>query len=822
MAIAPWGLMHTLPLRLAIGLFTAALAASAGATTYQVGPTRAFTQITQVTGMLNPGDVVEVDGNATYNTVFLTRSGSVAQPITIRGMAAGAQRPVIHSNLANDDGLRMDVDNYVVEDMVVAGARVKCVYLHGNNLTLRRVQVHTCTKHGILGADTDTGNMTLTEVEVFNQGNSAAPSAFDHPIYIATDHDLYPTAVLRIERSWVHDNFSGNSIKSRARNAKFFHNWLETTNSQNHTIEAIGPDGQSCPVPNGSNAAILCNAEIVGNVLIARGNNANMMRLGGDGTGESFGRYHLVNNTFIANGTFNSNSSAMIRAFDGIDSIELHNNIFWIQQGDTVGIRIVRDAEAAWVSGRRVTGTRNLVTGSAATYASGIPAQQIAGLTNTIFATTASVFVNVSAAALTTPGPLDVRLSAASPARLAGNAGNTSSATFEVPNPTNLPAFLPPRMRPDPGSPLTQVPRPLATNDDGHVVPNATSLGAYEFTAMPFDFSADGKSDLLWQNADGRAAIWLMNGLAATATQEIIGAGTGWSVVQVADLNGDGQKDLVWQHTDGRAAVYLMNGTTPIATQQILNAGPWTITHTPDLNGDGKADLVFQNTDGTVAVWLMNGTAMTAGASIIGAGTGWSVTRTGDFDGDGKDDLLFQNADGRVAIWLMNGVSVKSTGQILNAGTGWSVTHTPDLDGDGKADLVWHNTDGSTAVWLMNGTAMTSGTGLLGAGTGWSVTRAADFDGDGKSDLVWEHTDGRIAIWLMNGIAPSSTTQILNAGGGWTVRRTPDLNGDGKADLVFHNADGRVAAWLMNGAAMTSGTQILGTGTGWGVSGVSQ
>src|SRR5205085_2501191 len=129
-------------------------------------------------------------------------------------------------------------------------------------------------------------------------------------------------------------------------------------------------------------------------------------------------------------------------------------------------------------------------------------------------------------------------------ARLAGNAGATTTAGFEVQNPTNLPTFLPPRIRPDPARPLTAVARPPATNDDGRIVPNAISAGAYEFTSMALDFSADGKSDLLWQNADGRAAIWLMNGLAPTATQEIIGAGSGWSVVQVADMNGDGQKDL--------------------------------------------------------------------------------------------------------------------------------------------------------------------------------------------------------------------------------------------------------------------------------------
>jgi len=826
--------MRLLSLRLASVLLLSTLAAPAAATTYQVGPGRAFTQLSQVANIVNPGDVVEVDGGATYNFVLWTRSGSAAQPITIRGMSQGAQRPVIHAG-GNADAFRMDVNHYVVEDLVVSNASTRCIYLRGHNITLRRVVVHTCTTHGILGSDTLTGDMLLTEIEVYNQGNSANPQDGHHPIYISTDQVAYPNAVLRIEKSWIHDNHSGNSIKSRAKTVKVFNNWIEATNQQASVLELIGPDpegveflyppGQGlCPVPNGSNDAALCNGEVVGNVLVARGNRAFMMRFGSDATGHSRGRYHVVNNTILANGVFAA-GGAMIRAFGPIQSIELHNNIFWIQNGDANAMRIVRDRdaggafEAEWVNGRRVTGTRNVITGTANAYNAEPALTAISGLTNTVFATTTSVFSNVNAAALANPATLDVRLAAGSPSRLAGNAGNTSTAGYQIPSPTNLPALQPPRMRPDPGL-LAGSARPLPTKR-GTVVPNAISAGAFEFTDFDADFGADGKSDLLWQNADGRAAIFSMNGLAPTATQEIIGAGTGWSVVQVADVNGDGRKDLVWQHTDGRAAVYLMNGATPIATQQILNAGPWTITHAPDLNGDGKADLVFRNADGTVAVWLMNGTAMTAGASIIGPGTGWSVTRTGDFDGDGKDDLVFQHTDGRVAVWLMNGTAIKATGQILDAGTGWSVTHTPDLDGDGKSDLVWHNADGGTAVWLMNGTAMASGTGLLGPGTGWAVTRVADFDGDGKADLAWEHTDGRIALWLMNGLAPTMTTQILNAGGGWTIRRTPDLNGDGKADLVFHNADGRVAAWLMTGTAMTSGSELIGAGTGWDVSGVS-
>ena len=464
-------------------VFIAALA-SAGippalAVTYLVGPARVHRQLLEVAGRLNPGDVVELDGNATYAGVRFTRDGSAREPIVIRGTAGGAGRPIIDAG-GGADALRMDASHYRVEDLVISNAAARCVFLHGTDLTLRRVVVHTCREQGILGADTDNGDITLAEVEVHGVGNAANPSSYHHPIYIATDHARYPRAVLRIEGSWIHDNFSGNSIKSRARNLKVFYNWIETANGQFSAIEAIGPDpngappGGLCPLPNGSNDALLCNAEIMGNVLIAGGRNANMMRLGGDGTGNSHGRYRLVNNTFVANGAFNG-SDALIRAHGSLQSIELHNNIFWIQKGDSTALRIVRDNEATWVNGRRVSGRRNMVTGSARAYRSGGFAQAIEGLTGTIFVSaSAPIFVNVD---LGSPATLDLRLDTKSPARSAGNAGRTTTLGYEIANSTNLPALQPPMMRPSPGS-LAPTERPKAFDDRGAA---AISLGAYEY-----------------------------------------------------------------------------------------------------------------------------------------------------------------------------------------------------------------------------------------------------------------------------------------------------------------------------------------------------
>ena len=447
-----------------------AFGASAHAVTYQVGPGRAYSQLAEVAKLVNPGDVVEIEPGGSYGSVHWTRSGTLDAPITIRGTAQGAQRPVIDAAGAAD-AFRMDVSHYVVEDVVISNATRACMFLKGTRITLRRVAVHTCRSHGILGADEGTGEILLTEVEVRNTGNPAKPSDSHHPIYIATDHLAHPRAELRIEKSWIHDNHSGNGIKSRARNGRFFYNWIEITNRATHTIEAIGPDpewapkGGLCPVPDGRNDAELCNAEIIGNVLISRGERPFMMRLGSDATGHSYGRYRIVNNTFVAGPAFESSSAAMIRAFGPIQSIELHNNLFWIEKGDVKAFRIVRDVEAKWTSGRRVAGKRNLVTGKESAYRDGVPAADIQGLDQTIFAPTTPIFMKAN---LASP---DLRLHPLSPALYAGNVGSTSTPGFQLRNATNLPTMQPSPTRPVQGA-VTVTPR--------GGTPGVISVGAIE------------------------------------------------------------------------------------------------------------------------------------------------------------------------------------------------------------------------------------------------------------------------------------------------------------------------------------------------------
>jgi hypothetical protein len=192
------------------------------------------------------------------------------------------------------------------------------------------------------------------------------------------------------------------------------------------------------------------------------------------------------------------------------------------------------------------------------------------------------------------------------------------------------------------------------------------------------DFNGDGKADIVWQNDNGQAAIWLMDGLNPIA-QSAVGGNPGptWHAIAAADFNADSKADVLWQNDNGQAAIWLMNGLNPIA-QSAVGGNPgstWHAIAAADFNADGNADILWQNDNGQAAIWLMNGLNPIAQSAVGGnPGPTWLAIAAADFNADSKADILWQNENGQAAIWLMNGLI--PTGQSAigsNPGADWHV-----------------------------------------------------------------------------------------------------------------------------------------------------
>ncbi|AUX39367.1 hypothetical protein SOCE26_007560 [Sorangium cellulosum] len=424
---------HLVSLSLAapgLGLSVMLAASPAMGATYEVGPGKPYESLAAVAPRLAAGDVVEVDGDTTYpGDLTFKKSGTESAKITIRGVRVNGRRPLLSGGT---NTVVFGGNHYILEGFEITGGARRCVFNRAHDITIRDVVVHDCPGHGILGADEGSGSLTLEYVEVYACGAGDTR----HPVYIATDEQAHPGSVFRMQHCYVHDGNGGNNVKSRAERNEIYYNWIE--GALYHEIELIGPDGQDEGLARE-------DSDVVGNVFRKTGKSF-VARVGGDGTGQTFGRFRFVNNTFL----LAPGSAAAIRMFDGIESVEMSNNVFYRAGGG--GVDIYADRSASWVTGAAlISGVNNWVPAGS----SAIPA----GWTGTLRGADPG-FADVAS--------LDLRPSADSPLVDAGSKATASPAGHPFPGPLAAPRFTPAR---EAGEPGTAQRRPAA---------GAIDIGAYE------------------------------------------------------------------------------------------------------------------------------------------------------------------------------------------------------------------------------------------------------------------------------------------------------------------------------------------------------
>jgi hypothetical protein len=422
------------PPRLAFACAALALhARAAAAATYAVGPGRPFPDLQSVAPVLKPGDRVEIEGGVTYpGGVVFREAGRAKAPITIAGMRVGGRRPVIAGGATT---IEVRADHYVLEGLDITGGTARCLYHHADDVAVRDTVVHDCPGHGVLSADSDSGSLTLEYVEVARAGRGDGA----HPIYVATDEEAFPRSVFRMEHCFVHDGTGGNNVKSRAERNEIYSNWIE--GARYHELELVGPDGAE-------RKRAREDSDVVGNVLRKTGPGW-AIRVGGDGSGETLGRYRFVNNTIV----LAPSASGAFRLFDGLESIEMHNNAIVREGGGPV--RVLVEQEVRWASGRRViAGSRNWVPlGSM-----GVPPEWTRTLTG----------MDPGLASPSDPRPLE-----GSPLIGAGALDPAGPLRFAFPAPLVSPRHLPP-----PGA-LERVGTAIQR------LRGSTDIGAFSFGAPP-------------------------------------------------------------------------------------------------------------------------------------------------------------------------------------------------------------------------------------------------------------------------------------------------------------------------------------------------
>jgi MYXO-CTERM domain-containing protein len=301
-------------------LLVALWASSAGAATLKVGSAQKYKTIQDAMAMVKPGDIVEVDGDQTFTGTITFRpeqGGTADAPVTVRGVPVNGHRPVLMGvgpGMWDNMVVLLNANHFVFESFEIVGDggdSNDCIFHKADDVVLRDLVVHECTHQaGLVGGDSESGSLTLEYSEFYNNGSGES----SHQIYMATDQETYPGSVFRMQYCYVHDGLGGNNVKSRSERNEIYYNWIE--GAMYHELDLIGPDTGVDP------AFAREDSDVVGNILI-KSSEWRIARIGGDGSGNTSGRYRFVNNTMVLSAT----SKSVIGLQETVESLEMYNNV---------------------------------------------------------------------------------------------------------------------------------------------------------------------------------------------------------------------------------------------------------------------------------------------------------------------------------------------------------------------------------------------------------------------------------------------------------------------------------------------------------------
>ena len=259
--------------------------------------------------------------------------------------------------------------------------------------------------------------------------------------------------------------------------------------------------------------------------------------------------------------------------------------------------------------------------------------------------------------------------------------------------------------------------------------------------------------NILWQNANGQASIWEMDGNTRIGGGPVSpNPGPSWRAVGTGDFNGDGNSDILWQNTStGQASIWEMDGNTRIGGGPVTpNPGPsWKAVGTGDFNGDGNSDILWQNTStGQASIWEMDGNTR------IGGGAGRAIpgragkrseratsTATGSPTSCGRTRRAAKSRSGK---WTATPGSAAGRSPIPGRVGRRSERATSTATGNPTS--CGRTRDGQVSIWEMDGTTRIGG----GAGRQSRAELARHRNSGGGSDILFQNTE-RPSLDLGNG-----------------------------------------------------------------------
>ncbi|MER5929639.1 VCBS repeat-containing protein [Streptomyces sp. NPDC002054] len=326
------------------------------------------------------------------------------------------------------------------------------------------------------------------------------------------------------------------------------------------------------------------------------------------------------------------------------------------------------------------------------------------------------------------------------------------------------------------------------------------------------DLDADGVSDLVAKQPDGKLYFYKGTGSAAAPFKSRALIGGGWNtynkIVAIDDVDGDGRAEMLGITHSGDMYLYVGKGAGTFHPRYMLSKG-WQ--HFDLMVGQGITPVHGKNgvsgvdASNTVYTHLTQYDGRFVANRYVNDGwgqfpaTGRLVNAAGMAPGFWGSHKLSLNGNVLTNLTLGQNVSGDYTNTDLVVGPG-------DLTGDGKGDLLTRDIWGNLylkAGWN-NGVDFWAPTWV---GPYWNtykaIVGAGDINGDGRTDIIGHDWNGNLYIHPGTGNAKAPFGERQWIGGGWNgysaIAAPGDINGDGRADLVARDGNGNLYGYTATG-----------------------
>lgn len=277
-----------------------------------------------------------------------------------------------------------------------------------------------------------------------------------------------------------------------------------------------------------------------------------------------------------------------------------------------------------------------------------------------------------------------------------------------------------------------------------------------------YDFTGDGMSDLVWRNAAGTLAFWVVDIRAGgTSGRYILGTvDPSWEIAAVGDYTGDRTSDILFRHRPTGAIGYwrIFRGSIVEFVPLRWDLGlEWQVVSSrkrSEFDGDGRDDILLRHSSGALGMYLLTGDApfQIRWVDIGPVDPEWSVQGTADFNGDGREDILFRHrSTGAVRYARMGGGGIEGWVELIaSLDAQWIVGTLADFNGDGFDDIYWLTSSIQTeGYWDMRGgqlTAFRPNTAVRSLhALSLRFLSSGDYAGDRSEDILFSLSTSRSA-----------------------------------------------------------------------------